>query len=237
MRQGFDEATKMVQIINANKQFTIDNYSRQNADVLAQRVWDVIQSYVQENLSVYQNWDNQDYSQRKKFISDILNLLVEKFPSNNTTTPKIYFQEDIKPVWPKDIPMPSALFYSPELSPWANKMAEAALGSTNPFFAFFHDLSEHGLLGQITHEFTHYLQSTGKSSLSRDVVKQAADYYQYYYADKKKYKQIYADSIHEYEAREVGEYITKQLQQLIAKSKDNIEIQHELLNQLKNTRI
>ena len=225
MTKNFADASKMLKIIDANKRLTIDNYSKQEADNLAQSVWDVIQSYVSENLSVYQNWDSQDYPQRKKFIGDILNLLLERFPSDITPTPKIYFQEDIKPIWPSNIPMPSACFYSPELSPWANDMVKSALGSTNPFFAFFHDLSDHGLLGQITHEFTHYLQSIGASTLSLDVVKQAADYYQYYYADKKKYKQIYADSIHEYEAREVGEHITKQLQLLIANSKENVEIQ------------
>ena len=211
----FHNAASDLQIIIANKQLTVDNYSSQKANALAQRIWNTIQPYIKENRSVYQNWDKQDYHQRKKFISDILNLLIEKNPNNGAPKPKIYFQEEIKSVWPKDISMPSALFYSPELNPWANKTAKTMLGSTNPFFAFFHDLSGRGLLGQITHEFTHYLQSIGRSSLSHDVVKQATDYYQYYYADKKKNKQIYDDSIHEYEAREVGEFINNQIRQLL----------------------
>lgn len=107
--------------------------------------------------------------------------------------------------------MPAACCYSPNLSPWAEKYFEGtSLDAANSFFAFFHDLSGNGMLGQITHEFTHYLQSIGKSSISYDVVKKAADYYQYYYADKNKYKQIYRDSIHEIEARKVGKYVHEQ---------------------------
>ena len=258
MKQNFIDATKILKIIDANKKLTDDNYSKQKVDKLTQDVWNTIQPYINDNLDIYRNWDNQDYSQRKKFVGDILNLLLERFSGNKKDKPKIYFQEDIKPIWPENIPMPAALFYSPELSPWANDMVKKATGSTKPFFAFFHDLSGRGLLGQITHEFTHYLQSTGKSSLSRDVVHQDAEYYQYYYADKKKNKQIYDDSIHEYEAREVGEYINNQIKQVMTKSNDNVEIkiakqtiellktyasateissyekEHELFNQLKN---
>ncbi|MCQ2580666.1 MAG: hypothetical protein MJ164_00645 [Alphaproteobacteria bacterium] len=215
MAQNFIDATNMLKIINANKQLTNDTYSEQNADILAQTIWDTIKPYINDNLSVYQQWDKQNYSRRKKFVSDILKLLLEKFPNDNKTIPQpqIHFQEEIKPIWPKNIPMPSALFYSPELNPWANDMVKKATGSTKPFFAFFHDLSAHGVLGQIIHEFTHYLQSIGKSSLSPDVVKQAAEYYKYYYADKNN-KQIYEDSVHEKEAREVSKYITAQVKQL-----------------------
>lgn len=211
----FQNAKSTVEVILANKNLTDNNYSKMNTDKLSKKIWNTIEKYVKENIYVYQNWDKQDYSMRKKFITDILNLLLERFPGNIAPKPKIYFQEEIKSVWPHDIQMPSALFYSPELSPWANDLVKSKLGSTNPFFAFFHDLSERGLLGQITHEFTHYLQSIGQSSISHDTIKQAADYYQYYYADKKKNKQIYDDSIHEYEARDVGKYINEQLKQLM----------------------
>ena len=214
MTQNFTDATNRLKIIYANKKLTDDNYSIQKADKLAQDIWNTIKPYINDNLDTYKNWNNQNYAQRKKFISDILNLLIERFPSNNANAPQIYFQEDIKSILPENTFIASALFYSPELSPWANNTVKEMTGSTKPFFAFFHDLSGHSLLGQITHEFTHYLQSIGKSSLSPDVVQQAAEYYQYYYANQSKNKQIYDDSIHEYEAREVGEYINKQIKQL-----------------------
>ena len=214
MKQEFNNATEMLEIINKNRQLTADNFSKQNAEKLGMQIWNTIQPYVQENLSIYQNWGKQNYAQRKKFISDILNLLLDKFPSDNTR-PKIYFQEEAKPIWPKNIKQPAALFYSPGLSPWANDMVKTATGATAPFFAFFHDLSGHGMLGQITHEFTHYLQSCGKSSIPYDIVEQAAEYYQYYYMDKEKNGQIYQDSIHEAEANCVGYYINEQTKQMI----------------------
>lgn len=214
MKQEFNNATEMLEIINKNRQLTADNFSKQNAEKLGMQIWNTIQPYVQENLSIYQNWGKQNYAQRKKFISDILNLLLDKFPSDNTR-PKIYFQEEAKPIWPKNIKQPAALFYSPRLSPWANNMVKTATGATAPFFAFFHDLSGHGMLGQTTHEFTHYLQSCGKSSIPYDIVEQAAEYYQYYYMDKEKNGQIYQDSIHEAEAKCVGDYIHEQTKQMI----------------------
>lgn len=214
MKQEFNKATEMLEIINKNRQLTADNFSKQNAEKLGKQIWNTIQPYVQENLSIYQNWEKQNYAQRKKFISDILNLLLDKFPSDNTR-PKIYFQEEAKPIWPKNIKQPAALFYSPRLSPWANNMVKSATGATAPFFAFFHDLSGHGMLGQITHEFTHYLQSCGKSSIPYDIVEQAAEYYQYYYMDKEKNGQIWQDSIYEAEANCVGYYINEQTKQMI----------------------
>ena len=211
MKQNFTESTKVLQIINDNKKLTDDNYSESANDDLAKQIWDTIKSYVQQNLSVYQNWDKQDYDSRKTFVKDVFNLLLDKFDNHNQNKPKIYFQEEISKIWPKEIAQPAALCYSPDLSPWAKKYFDnISLDASKPFFAFFHDLSGNGMLGQITHEFTHYLQSIGKSSISYDVVKKAADYYQYYYADKNKYKQIYIDSIHEVEARKVGKYVHEQ---------------------------
>jgi len=46
-------------------------------------------------------------------------------------------------------------------------------------------------------------------------VKQAAEYYAYYYMDKNKYKQIYVDSIHEVEANRVGKYVNEQVAQMM----------------------
>jgi len=216
MKQNFVDATKVLEIISANKQLTNDNYSKVSADDLAQNVWNTIQSYVQANLGLYQNLPKQNYEQRKKFVSDILNMLLDKFDGNNKDRPKIYFKEEITNLWPKSIPQPSACCYSPNLSPWAEQYFKATtLNASEPFFAFFHDLTENGMLGQITHEFTHYLQSIGHSSLSRDVVNQAAEYYQYYYMDKNKYKQIYKDSIHEVEANNVGDFVNMQVRQMI----------------------
>ena len=213
-KNNFQNATSVLQIIQANKKLTDDNYSKQAATELAQKLWKTIKPYVKKNISVYQNWKNQDYANRKKFINDVLNLLLKKFPGKNTQTPKIYFQEQVKPIWPHDIPMPEALFYSPKLNPWANELVQSKLGSTNPFFAFFHGFSLSGSLGLVAHEFTHYLQSIGQSSLSPDVTKQAIDYYQYYYVHNN--MQIHDDSIHEYEARDVSKYINEQVKQLIA---------------------
>lgn len=216
MKQNFVDATKVLEIISANKQLTDDNYSKASADNLAQNVWNTIQSYVQANLGLYQNLPKQNYEQRKKFVSDILNMLLDKFDGNNKDRPKIYFKEEITNLWPESIPQPSACCYSPNLSPWAEQYFKATtLNASEPFFAFFHDLTENGMLGQITHEFTHYLQSIGHSSLSRDVVNQAAEYYQYYYMDKNKYKQIYKDSIHEVEANNVGDFVNMQVRQMI----------------------
>jgi len=216
MKQNFVDATKVLEIISANKQLTNDNYSKVSADDLAQNVWNTIQSYVQANLGLYQNLPKQNYEQRKKFVSDILNMLLDKFDGNNKDRPKIYFKEEITNLWPKSILQPSACCYSPNLSPWAEQYFKATtLNASAPFFAFFHDLTENGMLGQITHEFTHYLQSIGHSSLSRDVVNQASEYYQYYYMDKNKYKQIYKDSIHEVEANNVGDFINMQVRQMI----------------------
>lgn len=216
MKQNFVDATKVLEIISANKQLTNDNYSKVSADDLAQNVWNTIQSYVQANLGLYQNLPKQNYEQRKKFVSDILNMLLDKFDGNNKDRPKIYFKEEITNLWPKSIPQPSACCYSPNLSPWAEQYFKATtLNASEPFFAFFHDLTENGMLGQITHEFTHYLQSIGHSSLSRDVVNQASEYYQYYYMDKNKYKQIYKDSIHEVEANNVGDFVNMQVRQMI----------------------
>ena len=216
MKQNFVDATKVLEIISANKQLTNDNYSKVSADNLAQNVWNTIQSYVQANLGLYQNLPKQNYEQRKKFVSDILNMLLDKFDGNNKDRPKIYFKEEITHLWPESIPQPSACCYSPNLSPWAEQYFKATtLNASEPFFAFFHDLTENGMLGQITHEFTHYLQSIGHSSLSRDVVNQAAEYYQYYYMDKNKYKQIYKDSIHEVEANNVGDFVNMQVRQMI----------------------
>lgn len=229
MKQQFNKATEILEIINKNRQLTADNYSKQNAEKLGMQIWDTIQSYVQENLQVYQNWEKQNYVQRKKFISDVLNLLLDKFPSGNSR-PKIYFREDAQPIWPKNIKQPAALFYSPRLSPWANDMVKTATGSTDPFFAFFHDLSGHGMLGQITHEFTHYLQSCGKSSISYDIVEQAAEYYQYYYMDKENNEQIYKDSIHEAEANCVGNYIREQTKQML-QFKNTIQLNNTGNNQ------
>ena len=214
MKQQFNKATEILEIINKNRQLTADNYSKQNTEKLGMQIWNTIQLYVQENLPIYQNWEKQNYAQRKKFISDVLNLLLDKFPSDNSR-PKIYFREEAQPIWPKNIKQPAALFYSPRLSPWANDMVKTATGSTDPFFAFFHDLSGDGMLGQVTHEFTHYLQSCGKSSISYDIVEQAAEYYQYYYMDKEKNGQIYKDSIHEAEANCVGNYIRERIKQMI----------------------
>ena len=212
-KNDFQKATSVLQIVQANKKLTDDNYSKKAANKLAQKVWKAIEPYVKKNISVYQNWKIQDYTNRKKFINDVLNLLLKKFPDKNAQPPKVYFQEQVKPIWPQDIPTPEALFYSPELNPWANDLVKSKLGSTNPFFAFFHDFSLSGSLGLITHEFTHYLQSIGQSSISPDVTKQAIDYYQHYYTDNN--KQIHDDSIHEYEARAVGKYINEQVKQLI----------------------
>jgi len=143
-------------------------------------------------------------------------LLIANFPNKTTTKPKIYFKEQIKPIWPKNIAEPNALFYSPTLNPWANDMVKNVTGNNAPFFAFFHDLSHFGMLEQIVHEFTHYLQSIGQSSVSYDAVKRAADYYQFYYANKEKNKQIYIDSIHEVEARAIATHIHEQTKQLLA---------------------
>lgn len=216
MKQNFDAASQAVEIIAANKQLTDDNYAKQDAEKLAQSVWTTIRPYVQQNIAIYKNWKNQTYEQRKKFVVDILNLLIEKYDGNNKNKPQIYFQEGIKPLWPKEIGQPLACCYSPTLSPWAKKyMDKTPLDAERPFFAFFHDLSDNGMVGQIVHEFTHYLQGMGKSSISYDVVKQAAEYYKYYYGDKNKYKQIYKDSIHEVEAYCVGDYANAQVMQMM----------------------
>ena len=202
MKQNFDGASQAVEIIAANKQLTDDNYAKQDAEKLAQSVWTTIRPYVQQNIAIYKNWKNQTYEQRKKFVVDILNLLIE--------------QEEIKPLWPNEIRQPLACCYSPTLSPWAKEyINQTSLDASQPFFAFFHDLSDRGMVGQIAHEFTHYLQGMGKSSISYDVVKQAAEYYKYYYGDKNKYKQIYNDSIHEVEAYCVGDYANAQVMQMM----------------------
>lgn len=57
MKQNFTESTKVLQIINDNKKLTDDNYSESANDDLTKQIWDTIKSYVQQNLSVYQNWD------------------------------------------------------------------------------------------------------------------------------------------------------------------------------------
>ena len=216
MKQDFDDATKIVEIIAANKKLTDDNYSKQKVKKVAQSVWNTIKPYIEQNLNTYRNWDKLNYDQRKKFISDILNILVDKFDGNNKKRPKIYFQEDTQKLWPSGMRHPAACCYSPTLSPWAEKyFAKTPLDSSQPFFAFFHDLSILGMLEQVVHEFTHYLQSIGKSSIPYDVVIKAAEYYAYYYADRNKYKQIYADSIHEVEANDVGAHIIQQYLLLI----------------------
>ena len=196
-KQQFDHAKNILQVIAENKKLTDENYSKQGAEKLGAKIWSVLNPYITQNISTYKNWDKQDYDTRKRFISDVLNLLIENFPNNKNAKPKIYFKEQIKSIWPKNIVEPSALFYSPTLSPWANDMVKNATGNNEPFFAFFHDLSRFGMLEQIVHEFTHYLQSIGQSSIPYTAVQKAADYYQFYYADKEKNKQIYIDSIHE----------------------------------------
>jgi len=216
MKQQFDDATNVLEIIIANKKLTTDNYSQEKAITLAKSIWGAIHSYVKDNITVYQNWDKQDYEHRKKFVADILNMLLEKFDGTNNSKPKIYFKEEIQKLWPKQIQQPAACCYSPALSPWAKKYFDTTtLDASKPFFAFFNDLSQEQILWMITHEFTHYLQGMGKSSLSSDVVKQAAEYYAYYYMDKNKYKQIYVDSIHEVEANRVGKYVNEQVAQMM----------------------
>ena len=74
MAQNFTKATMALQIINDNKKLTQDNYSETANDDLAKQIWDTIKPYVQQNLSVYQNWDKQNYDTRKTFVKDVLNL-------------------------------------------------------------------------------------------------------------------------------------------------------------------
>jgi hypothetical protein len=225
MKQEFDKATNILRIITENKKLTDKHFSKQSAEKLGVKIWSVLNQYITRNIAIYKNWDKQSYDNRKRFISDVLNLLIENFSAGQTDKPKIYFQEQIKSIWPNNIHMPSALFYSPTLSPWANDMVKKATGSNKPFFAFFHNLSGNGMLTQIVHEFTHYLQSVGKSSISYKVVQQAADYYKFYYADKANNKQIYIDSIHEVEANAVADYIKEQIKQLLI-SNDMIQIKN-----------
>lgn len=154
--------------------------------------------------------------ERKKFITDALNILIDKFPNkNNRGKPKIYFQKEIVPLYPKNIPLPGALFYSPELSPWANDMVKSAIGSNEPFFAFFNDLHFDTALEDAVHEFVHYLQSCGKSGVPYAVLQQGAEYYKYYYENKKANKQIYRDAIQEVEAYGVQRYFGRELTRMM----------------------
>lgn len=233
MKQDFINATQKLQIINDNKKLTIDNYSKSSTEKLGKKIWSILSSYIAKNISLYQNLTKQDYNTKQKYVIDILNLLLSEFP--NTAKPKIYFKEDIDKIINnctdenlkhkiKQYTNVSAMFYSPLLNYYAKDMIKSVIGTEEPFFMFYNGLSvEPDILGLIVHEFTHYLQSIGQSSIPQQTIQKACEYYKYIYADATLSKQLHDDSIHEVEARDMAKYIneqTKLMQKTIISSND-----------------
>ena len=206
----FDGMNKLDPVA-ANKALTDNNYSKDAALKLAADIMETLRPHIEKNKDMLKNWRATDYEERKEFVRTVLDMLLQKYPSN-TVKPKIYFKEDTEKAL-ANAPVlkgAAACFFEKDFVPYAEQAREI-LGSDEPFFAFFHDLSDPGMVSQLVHEFTHYLQATHQSTIPQEVGKLASKYYKLPAEN----RDIYRDSIFEVEAGETGNYVRQQMRQIL----------------------
>ena len=207
----FDGMNKLDPVA-ANKALTNNNYSKDAALKLAADIMETLRPHIEKNKDLLNNWDASDYETRKKYVRETLSILLKKYPSP-TIKPEIYFKEDIAKLNKNNAPVPpiSACFFDTTFVPSQAQIACQITGDDKPFFAFFHDFSGRGIMGQIVHEFTHYLQAAHISSIKPNVVEQAGKYYKLANEN----AQINRESIFEVEANGIGDYARQQTVQLL----------------------
>lgn len=214
MKNNFEIAKKQLDIIIKNKKLTEKNYDKKKTLDLANKIFNILRPHLEKNKKLILNWKNFNNDKHKKYILETLDLLIKNFPSK--IKPKVYFKDTFDNT---TIPnLVGACFFANQ-NKYANKflpLLKSILKEENPiFFGFFNDLNDNSCTGQIVHEFTHYLQFTNQSSLSKEVLDECNEYYD------TENKEIYYNSIMEVEAIEIGSYINQQIRESILNINNN----------------
>jgi hypothetical protein len=209
-KTGIDNVEDLENQLLLNREISNQYYDESKLLKLSQDIAKILNNHILANSANLINWKNIDIETRKSFITDTLNLLLENFPS--AEKPKIYFLPKIANL--------SAAFFNKDFSPKYRDMAVRVLGSDKSAFVFTGDLSDHGIIGQIVHEFTHYLQSIGKSTVPLDILKSASAIYHMPSdikdtASATMVYEIYKESIIEKEAQYTGEFVKKYVSQIV----------------------
>ena len=208
---------------NKNRELTQNNYNKSNAIQLGNQIIQVLQPLINDNMDILKNWSETDYEKKKQFVKEALEVLLNRFPSE-TIKPKILFKDDIGNIdVQKYFGGFSAAFFAKETSPWAADAVKKLIGNDEPLFIFMDDLKDRPL-GQIAHEFTHYLQATNQSTISPEVLKQSIEYYPHINGK----QQTHNENIQEAEAIDIGDYVRQQTRQMLEMSaQTNIITQNE----------
>ena len=218
---SFHKSKEQLDYANKNRELTQNNYNKSDALHLAAQIMNVLQPLINDNRNILQHWSETDYEQKKQFVKNTLKVLLQKFPSSHIQ-PKILFKEDFGNI---DIQKYfggfSAAFFAKEISPWATDIVKKLLGNDEPLFVFMGDLKDRPL-GQIAHEFTHYLQATNQSTISSEVLKKSVEYYPYI----RNNQQTHNENIQEAEAIDIGDYVRQQTKQIL-----ELPVRHDITAQ------
>lgn len=207
------KSKEMLDFANKNRELTQNNYNKSNAIHLANQIIQALQPIINNHIDMLKNWSETDYEKKKQFVKEALEVLLNRFPSE-TIKPKILFKDDVGNIdVQKYFGGFSAAFFAKETSPWAADTVKKLLGNDEPLFIFMDDLKGRPL-GQIAHEFTHYLQATNQSTISPEVLKQSIEYYPHINGK----QQTHNENIQEAEAIDIGDYVRQQTRQMLEMS-------------------
>ena len=177
-----------------------------SVESLIDKIQKTLEQHIIQNQDTLRNWHTQSYDVRKQYVKQTLELLLNTFPDHRIK-PKILFayEHNIKYETIK------ACFFSKNLTPQYSQIMLEVLGTDEPMFIFFNDLSERGITGQIVHEFTHYLQATRQSSISSKEINKELQNYKLANED----KEANYNHIFEIEARlidkKISEFVAEKL--------------------------
>lgn len=209
-RKYYHESIEALDYANKNRELTQNNYNKTHAIQLGNKILAALRPLINNNRNILKNWSETDYKQKKQFIKETLRILLQQFPNSNIQ-PKILFKDDIGNI---DIQKYfggfSAAFFAKETSPWAVDTVKKLLGNDESLFVFMDDLKDRPL-GQIAHEFTHYLQATNQSTISMEALKKSVEYYPYI----RNNRQTHDENIQEAEAIDIGNYVRQQTRQML----------------------
>jgi hypothetical protein len=225
MMNKFQNAAKnmdrLQELLAANTAIADKYYDVVKLRELSQNIFNILNGYISKNIDILLNWRIKTIPQRQQFISECLSVLLKEFPS--VPMPKIHFLPKLENL--------SAAFYNRDIHKKYRDMAIKLTGNDETAFLFTGDLSENGIIGQIVHEFTHYLQSIGKSTIPYNIVENANAIYEMPFenaGDSKIVADIYAASILEKEAQYTGDFVRKQVAVML---QNNLNMRQKINNE------